>query len=1087
MTKQRSVSNGKAAPTAVAAASTTSLAPPPLASSSLTRDVGDTDLISVVKKIAGGEGSIEELKRVLEDRPSIANLANVRGVTPLMVICSAPNPPTQSNANKGGSSGARSEAVQLLVECGANPYLTNSSGLNSFDCAPEGAIREEVVAAVLAHRLQHEPKVKSIAPLSASRLMKRAADDTGTGVFSNVAKHCLYFSYKGGIFMWDVVKDIEHSIYQPRDHHASYSALDGELGQFERKRSFVAHGGMDSTYDPSKGEDLAKKLKSLEQQIPLVTNFAVVSGLESQRTPIPQRGVSEWILCNTGALLEVRVDEHGVKLRQGRGAAGGRRKSQVCGGTADYPDGMTPHVNVHPAGGVRFAKRLDAGQVCCAADGTFGTIAYVVAAKSPPIPRLHQPTSHTPQHRGFNATVVADRDCLSPISPSDSVRGRSPIDDSVTFRDAFSDTAAASHRGESPAVGFGGGEPMGRAARAAGRFTAVSTQDGDSDRSVSPSTTVAVTTDSTKAGQTSVNVLPSDGIVFRVLQFRHMSPKDGFDHCMKSLASKFDPYEECEVSELRGPQLEGSGDALMVLQCRREFFILVTQKKIFGADVNPKRRHSSSANSFRAEFFEFQNMSCDGSSTSQFTHATALAPQRFTQIKSTTQSFFLVTVSTDALTMFEVHEDRQTVPVFKMYPDRVQPHRFTPIFHPVENSLLIFYQSLTRQEVCTLDTVTFKMQSVCKLPRPSSLRFYSQPSADDAKQRRKQKRLGIPTEPEPEVPQSNFALSTDGAHLLRYNVTMHVMSIYSWDEIRARSEVPGTYVNVSLVREPLPPPPDPFEAARMVAKSREPLLRGSNCVWIVAESLDLQRYQSNRNMTRDSTSDGSEDGGDVTRALSDQVIQDAVFADKFASQTKEVFQRVAASFGAKFVPYQPQPFSFTPSPEDDYDEEELKRMEAEYLGAMPRHAGIWAASIVSPLEAVQCAIKMIREYLRAPWDADILAAEPSYAPRKMEYQPKTAIEKRFPSVPDPEASTWLSRGPRLRYYICSAETTSFVHVLHEQINPLVTTDVDGVIIIDPKLRRVLRPLIPFICREPVPTVEMGAALLTVPPELSSWL
>ncbi|CUG94208.1 unnamed protein product [Bodo saltans] len=555
--------------------------------------------------------------------------------------------------------------------------------------------------------------------------------------------------------------------------------------------------------------------------------------------------------------------------------------------------------------------------------------------------------------------------------------------------------------------------------------------------------------------------------------------------CLRWLASKFDPYEECEVSELRGAPLEESGDALMILQCRREFFILVTQKKIFAADVNPKRRHSTSPNSYRAEFFEFKNMSCEG--TTQFAHATALAPQRFTQIKSTTQSFFLVTVSTEALSMFEVHEDRQTVPVFKMYPDRVQPHRFTPIFHPVENSLLIFYQSLARQEVCTLDTVTFKMQSVCKLPRPSSLRFYSQPSAEDMKQRRKQKRQGIPTEPEPEVPQSNFALSTDGAHLLRYNVTMHVMSIYSWDEIRARSEVPGTYVNVSLVREPFPPPPDPFAAARMVAKSREPLTKGSNCVWIVAESLDLQRFQSKRHMTKASTTDGSEDGGDATRVLSDEVIRDLAFADKFARETKEVFQRVAAAFGAKFVPYEPQPFAFTPSPEDDYDEDELKRMEDEYYSAMPRHSGVWAASIVSPLEAVQCAIKMIREYLRAPWDEEVLASQPLYAPIKMEYQPKTALEKRFPSEPDPEATTWLSRGPRLRYYICSGETTSYVHVLHEQINPLVTADVDGVIVIDPKLRRVLKPLIPFICRDPVPTVEMGAALLAVPPELSSWL
>ncbi|CUG94209.1 unnamed protein product [Bodo saltans] len=435
----------------------------------LTREVGDTDVITIVKKIAAGQGSVEELKRVLDDRPSIVNLSNVRGITPLMVICSAPNPPT-SSANKSAPSGSRAEVVKLLVEYGGNPYLSNSAGLNSFDCAPEGLIREEVVAAVLAHRLENESRVKSIAPLSASRLMKRAAEDTGTGVFSNVAKHCLYFSYKGGIFMWDVVRDIEHSIYQPRDHHASYNALDGELGQFERKRSFVAHGGLDSSYDPSKGEELAKKLKSLEQQIPLVTNFSVVSGLESQKTPVSQRGVSEWILCNTGALLEVRVDEHGVKLRQGRGGAGGRRKSQVCGGTADYPEGMTPHVNVHPTGGVRFTKRLDAGQVCCAADGTFGTIAYVVAAKAAPIPRLQQAAApHTPQHRGFNTspstTLGGDRDCLSPISPADSVRGRSPVDDSVTFRDAFSDNAAASHRGDNPAVGFGGTEPMGRAAR----------------------------------------------------------------------------------------------------------------------------------------------------------------------------------------------------------------------------------------------------------------------------------------------------------------------------------------------------------------------------------------------------------------------------------------------------------------------------------------------------------------------------------------------------------------------------------------------------------------------------------------------
>ena len=972
--------------------------------------IGDTDVIAAARIVAAGRDDGSHLLSLIAERSSSLNLTAASGETALHIIAAS-----SSQVCK-----CRTEMIRALVGAGANPYLCTRQGATALDVAREGVDRESFVSALLSHRLSVEKGVRSVAPLFASRLMKRTNLDTGSGSFSAVAPHCLYYLYKGALYLWDVVEDVEHTIYQPRDRNPNLQALENKFSAFQRRRSFVSHGGEDPTFSIDEGELLEKQISSAERAVAIVSGFVTSTGLDAQKDPLPAGGVIEHILTNTGVLLEVHLTRKGIVLRKGVAQGSSRRKSVVCGGSASYPEGLVPDVRITQNCGIRFLKRDVATQVLCAIDGLFGIVAYVVAVKAPP-------------------------------------RGGGGVDD-----------AFGSSRPGSPQSPFFDGSPT---ATRGVRFE----MSGICSNS-SQATFLANKEDASPVTSHSMFVTPQEGCVFRVVKFRNMSPKDGFDQCMRTLNTSWgDPFAGCKVEQLTIP--EAAGAPLAVIQCRQEFMLLVTKQSIFAADVNPMEDHSPSKGGvvqtnkeaeYSIQFFQISAVCPVG----DIVCAASLPPQRFRRIKPSSMRYFFA-VSSQVLDVFEMRADRTAIPMLRIGEDRISPQRFIPLFHPLEEQLIVMYQSMMRQEVCVLNLVNMKLQLVCKLPKPSSLRFYAPPTEEQIRKRKKDLRQGLAVEPEAALPELCFSFSFDGLHFLRYNVSMHVMSVYGWEEIRERASA-APYVNVSYIREPVPI----VAAVNSRLAKREERIPGNACVWIIAECLALQRFQKEKGMTRASTfvPEGEVDPSDENRAR-------CSYADNMNRIAGDLFTRTAMSLGARCVKYHVPPFvHVTGEGEDPLDEDEIAKLEEAYFGSQPRHDAVWCGSVTSPLEAVQCGIKLIREMIKAPWDEHVLEQE-EFTPVSLEYEPLDAVQKRFPSEPDSEAVKFQRRGPKMRIFVCAGDTNSNVDEMRSKMNAAITSTVDGVVAVDPQLLKVLKPLVSFFCPRPCPTAMMGPAMVLVPPEL----
>ena len=214
----------------------------------------------------------------------------------------------------------RQTLIDMLLTVGANLYLENTDQLTPLELLTQHAsnqAREAIMATCFAHRLHVADGVPSVAPLFASRLMKRTSGaDRGYASHSLIAPHCLYYLYRGAVMLWDTITDVEHEIFEPRIVRPDVFSIQSQLNEQLRRKSFVSRGGCDPDFDFAKEDELQRKLRELESDIPFPKHFFVCAGLNARKDPLPDAGATavEWILCDTGALLGVHMSRKGIAL-----------------------------------------------------------------------------------------------------------------------------------------------------------------------------------------------------------------------------------------------------------------------------------------------------------------------------------------------------------------------------------------------------------------------------------------------------------------------------------------------------------------------------------------------------------------------------------------------------------------------------------------------------------------------------------------------------------------------------------------------------------------------------------------------------
>jgi len=992
--------------------------------------IGDTDLMCLARDVMSGRRDSRELLALIPERCSALNLpARGSGDTVLHIVA------------RGASVSKADLILRALLDHGANPFVCNNEGKTPVDVALAGDEGEVLVSVLTAYRNQEMNQIRPVAPLFASRLMKRSAVDTGAASFSTVAPHCAYYSYKGGIFLWDVLADVDHVIFDPREESTQLQQTEKEYAQFLRRRSTVAFGGTDLAFDPSAGSGIQAKLKAAENALPIVSNFCVFSGTEVIKDPLPLTGVSEWIITNTGLLIAVRLARNGIRLVHGqRSLSSSRHKSDFCAGTATYPEGKVPDVTIYRKCGVQFAKREAASQVCCAVDGTFGVFGYVVATRSGRRQRLEDSMG--------SLAVVSPGDTEPAMAASRSVRD-------VKWTDTYtsSPTSPGSRQTEGALTGDipspGGGGPA----------------------------------------HVSVYNQRPDTPLFRVFKFKDMSPKDGFNDCVRSLVGSTiaPPFARTFVAETHVSA--SLGDPLGVFQCRPEFMLLVLTEGIMCASIDPMQDHSkletlnptAPALGDRQHHITFADVVLPLPRDGPIKHVASLGPPRFRTIRPNAIQYHIA-IFTTVVDVYQVHKGATGncvfVPVLRIPPDRCTPHEFIPLFHPIEDQLILMYHSLQRQEINVHHFIPHRLQQVCKLPKPSSLRFYTttnNPLEKSLRRLRSTSNAAEVNEDEPKLPQLSFAISRDGKYFLRYNVTMHVLSVYGWDEV-AEEMSRGPYRNMAYIREPIPPKSAMKSSKYLTAAT--PRTDGASCVWLIADCSSLTDIQLGA-------------GLDCRSATLESTRATRQFIDTCSATIGQVFGRTVIGYQGTKQTYTAPPFTFRPKNDEEagMDDEDIAELEKEYYDRLPYDPCVWAANFANPLDAVRCAIRLQREWMRAPWSEEVLRDE-RFAPQQLAYVSKTVVEKCYPHavVEDVDAASTLIRGPCLRTYVCAGRSDSVVGDLLMTTRAQLPRELDGVVVTTLPVTRVVRSLSGlFVPYGECPTVTIGSCQVLVPPELHGRL
>lgn len=995
------------------------------------RRLGDTELIDAIRALLGNADyvfnttafadavldKVLHIKALLADRKGTVNIScTPEGNTALHVACktiparpdSVPDEVWMSEAAFKKTFRVRNDIIRMLLEAGGNPFLTNNAGGTCIDIAPEGPPRESLVAFLLDVRAQTETAVLSVPPLDASRLMKRSKGDSGYAIFSSIAKHCVYYLYKGGIYLWDVLKDIEHVVYQPRESDPMITSLEQRFAGFERRKSLAVTGqnvgggkwtskahssstgeSIRASFDTEEGDDILRRLALLESKVALVGNFTLTTGIDAKANggTIPKEGVMEWVICNTGAVIGVKLNEEGVCLRHGHAQASPRRQSQVCGSAADYPEGMTLDTNLFQNCAIRFSRRNNASHICCAFDGLRRKVAYVVAVK-----RSQQPSAQSKRAEedfcGFDKEGPVIRDDHS--SARNSVTSMEHGGEDGKLSGSIAQGAHGGHKRVSFTCPAGDEKPFAASTDAVNYKVAFRSSSADSFTSFDASTS---------GNQPSkVFALEENGAIFRVCDLkRRAHPKENLEDVIDDLCNSHgDPFTNGAIESVDFVIPPHYGDPVCISQCGDDLFILYCLRGVIVADatevvgktVATFHDITPSVNLPEGVFILF---------------GTATAPQRYRPIKSSNpQKMFAVQTDEVELLTIDRSPDGQILvhSTLRIPKDRVTPHTYTMFFHTARDEFVVMYQSSKRTEVTSYNFDRRTYQSLCKLPKPSSLRFFPSTKEDGTHQ---------------DLPQSVFALAADAPYLLRYNVTMHVMSVYSWEEIIQKQENKKiAFVPSIFLRDPKAMV-SKAKLTEMITKYASPaqVFSSMPCAWLIVECPLLQRLVR--------------DGGLVCRdkAYGISASPAAALADSINATLHNTFLKVVTGASGKVIQYQPPPFIYMPSEDEELDSEEIALLEEEYFHSRPRHEGVWCAYFSDIGDALRTSLQLHRALSKdAKWDDRVLELPEAREVRRP-YQVKSEVERKHGDVlKDREETPFDQRGPLVRALVVEATTTT---------------------------------------------------------------
>eukprot|EP01062_Namystynia_karyoxenos_P031279 TRINITY_DN23214_c0_g1_i1.p1 TRINITY_DN23214_c0_g1~~TRINITY_DN23214_c0_g1_i1.p1 ORF type:complete len:1133 (+),score=302.03 TRINITY_DN23214_c0_g1_i1:103-3399(+) len=866
--------------------------------------IGATDLMQWLYQHAYGPGAdgvcdLEQWAALLAARPASLNVTAQGGVSPLHLAMRELHPAV-SEATQAG-------IITALLDHGACLYLADDAGRTPLTQL-DGPQLEWVLGVVLQHRMDLEPEIPSAAPVSASRMLKGGLAGA-QALFSRVCEHVLYFLNEGGVWVWDIASEEEYQVYVPGEEFTDLTLLRARYGIAKARRSVAE-------YHKQSGEEVRKlyaEEQELEAQIADFEKDVIrVQAFRNFAAPVKrhQEGLprKEWLLCNTGLLVEVTISSSGLILpsqqpapvpdaQGGLGAAAEAVQfvptDFFAATPADLSLSLKGEASMRPV--ITSPKNRQVG------------LDLLEDSHNRPPERGVSTAIHMSMHRGSRAgsalarrsTEARSRSSLSP-SAMDKPRpltaaapGVSPMASDcgpvLVSPNVFTPSFASA---QTPAAEALTGSPnYKRRGSVADRSVAGSqagerrtSQDRCERRSVDggagwrldrkASFPASVLERELEAKQNSGGpsayerkqsfsaIVPLDrrhsGDRFNAPGGRRQSAAFGSGRRQSVKMAK----KETEMVYVVGERGFNAGcycDASLgvVLTCtaqqlnRRDSDPPTAQEaptylsvhvyrlplgaksrfddiivnvmnpewvdsecahssytfdqpgpKVLGIEKCGKARYICFTSAYpvvydlKGDRFHSLKDSLGPSGPVHAGHALDNQPFRIIHPGCSRHAFAQVS---QVVELCELREDCSVRLLYRVPRDRHEDQKYQVVFHP-SNDCVAILRAGRSQELCVIDLQTHTARSLCRLPRPSTLVFHGG-------------QLGN------KVPDFCMCFSRSGKYLLRYNTSMHVLSVYEWDEVFMDATEAG-YRNVTFCRAPVepkpPPPPGASQSAPMM-------------------------------------------------------------------------------------------------------------------------------------------------------------------------------------------------------------------------------------------------------------------------------
>eukprot|EP00756_Hemistasia_phaeocysticola_P034502 Hpha_TRINITY_DN16524_c0_g1::TRINITY_DN16524_c0_g1_i1::g.133757::m.133757 len=756
---------------------------------------GETEIMSWLLQRFGqpdpaGVEDIKEFSDLVQSRQASLNIASADGATALHLAMREPRPKTLSRSTQ-------SQIISVLLNAGACLYLTDSNGKTPLSQLQDGDHQEFVYGVVLQYRLDLEPDIPSAAPVSASRMLKGGTAG-GQAAFSCVCEKVLYFVNEGGLWVWDVEGDEEYQVYVPGEEYTALVMLRVRLQMTKSQRSIAEYNRSSEVAELLELEaNLEEQIADYEKDVAKVSGFCNFAAPIRKRETIPQR--TEWILCNTGLLIEVTISEKGLVVRPPPEVANlesALLEVEAAGAAAEITLSPTiiRSINVNNSG--------TPTQGPLSARPAVPISLHVSSNRGSRMPRTPNPADG---RRGLDADEEEKRPVTAPAPvgyapsptdpPTDWARGTwTPAYNQISSPHDYRGVNWTPVQYNLPGPGFNierslsGGDL--RASFDQGAVAAISppyegvgrrySKRASSVRRQSVKMLKKETEMGFLVGERGINVgcycdallgcllttTPGigGGLVLNVYRLP-LTAKTRFNEMITKIMDEEWVAAACLHTAFEIP--ENSATVVTVAKCGRSRYIFFTSLYPVAYDLPSDR---------------FVSLKGELSPQGRVHAACATDNQPHRMIHPGKVRSLFAQVS-DVVEVCELTDDLTVRPVYKVPVDRHEDQRYQICFHPAEDTLALLRAGRS-QELCIVDLVTHTARSVCRLPRPSTLVFSGGQVGN-------------------KVPDFFLSFSRTGEYLLRYNTTMHVLSTYNWAEVLEDSHESAGYHNVTFCRAPL--------------------------------------------------------------------------------------------------------------------------------------------------------------------------------------------------------------------------------------------------------------------------------------------